>query len=112
MKEGAQRTRLRANRWECSLAAGWWRPVSALPAVSRVADSMSNAPVRSVRSAAWLLRRSVHLHHDVGQIVVLLRVANPALHLGGNPRADLVGGQMRGLSEQRLQAFLAELFAL
>src|SRR5262249_7811549 len=23
------------SRWECSLAAGWWRPVSALPAVSR-----------------------------------------------------------------------------
>src|SRR6202035_3823400 len=23
------------NRWECSLAAGRWRPVSALPAVSR-----------------------------------------------------------------------------
>ena len=23
------------NRWEYSLAAGWWRPVSALPAVSR-----------------------------------------------------------------------------
>src|SRR5205809_4126158 len=29
------RTRLRPNRWECSLAAGGWRPVSALPAVSR-----------------------------------------------------------------------------
>src|SRR4029453_11592530 len=29
------RTRLRPNRWESSLAAGWWRPVSALPAVSR-----------------------------------------------------------------------------
>jgi len=29
------RTRLGPNRWECSLAAGWWRPVSALLAVSR-----------------------------------------------------------------------------
>jgi len=35
LKEGAKRTRLRPDRWECSLAAGWWRPVSALPPVSR-----------------------------------------------------------------------------
>ena len=32
---GTNRTLLRPNRWECSLAAGGWRPVSALPAVSR-----------------------------------------------------------------------------
>jgi hypothetical protein len=37
------RTRLRPNRWEYSLAAGWWRPVSALPAVSRDGRLMSNA---------------------------------------------------------------------
>ena len=38
LKEGAKRTRLRPNRWECSLAAGWWRPVSALAGVSRDFD--------------------------------------------------------------------------
>ena len=31
------------NRWEYSLAAGGWRPVSARPAVSETAASMSNA---------------------------------------------------------------------
>ena len=31
------------NRWECSLAAGGWRPVSALPAVSTDGPAMSTA---------------------------------------------------------------------
>jgi hypothetical protein len=35
LKEGANAHDSDQNRWECSLAAGWWRPVSALPAVSR-----------------------------------------------------------------------------
>jgi hypothetical protein len=35
LKEGANAHDSGRNRWECSLAAGWWRPVSALPAVSR-----------------------------------------------------------------------------
>src|SRR6185503_19339610 len=34
-KEGAYAHDSGPNRWECSLAAGWRRPVSALPAVSR-----------------------------------------------------------------------------
>ena len=34
-KEGADAHDSGPNRWECSLAAGWRRPVSALPAVSR-----------------------------------------------------------------------------
>src|SRR5688572_17133443 len=34
LKEGAIAHDLDRNRWECSLAAGRWRPVSALPAVS------------------------------------------------------------------------------
>src|SRR5262249_42893576 len=55
---------------------------------------------------------SAHLHHDEGEIVVLLRVADPGFHLGGNPRADLVGGQVSDLSEQLLQTILAELFGL
>src|SRR5262245_65689505 len=41
LKEGANAHRSVRNRWESSLAAGWWRPVSALPAVSRDAASMS-----------------------------------------------------------------------
>jgi hypothetical protein len=35
LKEGAHAHDSDQNRWECSLAAGRWRPVSALPAVSR-----------------------------------------------------------------------------
>ena len=35
LKEGAHAHDFGPNRWESSLAAGWWRPVSALPAVSR-----------------------------------------------------------------------------
>jgi hypothetical protein len=35
LKEGANAHDSDQNRWECSLAAGWWRPVSALPPVSR-----------------------------------------------------------------------------
>jgi hypothetical protein len=35
LKEGAHALNFGSNRWECSLAAGWWRPVSALPPVSR-----------------------------------------------------------------------------
>src|SRR5580704_11281051 len=35
LKEGAHAHDSDQNRWECSLAAGWWRPVSALLAVSR-----------------------------------------------------------------------------
>jgi len=35
LKEGALAHDSGHNRWECSLAAGEWRPVSALPAVSR-----------------------------------------------------------------------------
>jgi len=35
LKEGAHAHDSDQNRWECSLAAGWWRPVSALPPVSR-----------------------------------------------------------------------------
>src|SRR4051794_18055707 len=55
---------------------------------------------------------SAHLHDNESQIVVLLRVADPVSHLGGNPRADLVGWEVSGLAEQQLQAFLAELFVL
>src|SRR5215469_8489648 len=43
LKEGANAHNSDQNRWECSLAAGRWRPVSALSAVSRTAASMSNA---------------------------------------------------------------------
>jgi hypothetical protein len=46
---------------------------------------------------------------DEGEIVVLLHVADPAFHLGGNPRADLVGWEVSGLAEQQLQAVLTEL---
>jgi hypothetical protein len=35
LKEGAHAHDSDQNRWECSLAAGGWRPVSALPEVSR-----------------------------------------------------------------------------
>ena len=35
LKEGADAHDFGPNRWECSLAAGGWRPVSALPPVSR-----------------------------------------------------------------------------
>src|SRR6185503_4345651 len=49
---------------------------------------------------------------DEGEIVVLLRVADPAFHLGGNPRADLLGWKVGGLAEQLLQALFAELFVL
>src|SRR5437773_9786200 len=35
LKEGAHAHDSDQNRWECSLAAGGWRPVSALLAVSR-----------------------------------------------------------------------------
>ena len=35
LKEGAHAHDSDQNRWECSLAAGGWRPVNALPAVSR-----------------------------------------------------------------------------
>jgi len=35
LKEGAHAHDSDQNRWECSLAAGEWRPVSALLAVSR-----------------------------------------------------------------------------
>src|SRR4029453_1972602 len=33
-KEGAKHATQTKNRWESSLAAGWWRPVSALSVVS------------------------------------------------------------------------------
>src|SRR5690348_3335344 len=55
---------------------------------------------------------SAHLHHDEGEIVVLLRIADPVFHLGGNPRADRVGRKVSGLTEQLLQSLLAELFVL
>jgi len=51
LKEGAKRTRLRANRWECSLAAGWWRPVSALAGVSRDFDF----DVKRTTSRYWFI---------------------------------------------------------
>jgi len=35
LKEGAHAHDSDQNRWECSLAAGGWRPVSALPPVSK-----------------------------------------------------------------------------
>src|SRR5262249_51145867 len=35
LKEGAIALDSDHNRWECSLAAGRWRPVSALPAVAK-----------------------------------------------------------------------------
>jgi hypothetical protein len=35
LKEGAIALDQTQNRWECSLAAGWWRPVNALLVVSR-----------------------------------------------------------------------------
>src|SRR4029450_3759023 len=35
LKEGAHAHDSGQDRWESSLAAGWWRPVGALPAVSR-----------------------------------------------------------------------------
>src|ERR1051325_10347758 len=46
------RTNLRPNRWEYSLAAGWWRPAGALPAVSAAAGSKSTAapPARKPRA--------------------------------------------------------------
>jgi hypothetical protein len=43
---------------------------------------------------------------------VLLRVADPACHLVGKQRADLVGRKVSGLAEQLPQAFLAELFEI
>src|SRR5437660_1522628 len=60
---------------------------------------------------ATLSAKSAHLYHDESEIVVLLRVANPVFHLGGNPRADFVRWQVSSLAEQPLQALLAELFA-
>jgi hypothetical protein len=59
-----------------------------------------------------LERGSAHFHHDEGEIVVLLRVADPLFHLGGNPRADLVSREVSSQAEQLLQALLAELFVL
>jgi hypothetical protein len=38
--------------------------------------------------------KSAHLHHDEGEIVVLLRVADSVFHPGENPSADLVGVQL------------------
>src|SRR5437870_6366696 len=58
LKEGAHAHDSGQNRWECSLAAGWWRPVSALLAVSSdcrfdVKRGRSNrAPNRSGTPAA------------------------------------------------------------
>src|SRR5262245_65284491 len=43
LKEGADAHDSDQNRWEYSLAAGWWRPVSALPAVSSDTAAMSTA---------------------------------------------------------------------
>src|SRR5436190_11744487 len=45
LKEGANARDPDQIRWEYSLAAGWWRPVSALPAVSRDNASMSTPPM-------------------------------------------------------------------
>ena len=52
LKEGAHAHNFGPNRWECSLAAGWWRPVSALPAVSR--DCRFAVKRRNVRSRSLL----------------------------------------------------------
>ena len=66
---------------------------------------------RGARTVAGKARRSTsaHFHHDESEIVELLRVADPVLHLGGNPRADLARWKVSGLAEQLLQVILAVL---
>ena len=55
MKEGAHAHDSDQNRWECSLAAGGWRPVSALLAVSRDCRlDVKRGELRSVALAAAL----------------------------------------------------------
>ena len=56
--------------------------------------------------------KSAYLHHDEGEIVVLLRVADPVVHFGGNARADLISREMSGFAKQLLQALFPELFVL
>ena len=42
LKEGAYAHDSDQNRWECSLAAGWWRPVARSRQYQGTAVSMSN----------------------------------------------------------------------
>jgi hypothetical protein len=74
-----------------------------------VDDLLITDPEVARRTTSGRLPGLAHLHHNEGEIVVLLRVTDPVFHLGGNPSADLVGWKVSGLAEQLLQAFIAEL---
>src|SRR4051812_48399515 len=58
LKEGAHAHDSDQNRWECSLAAGWWRPVSAL------AGSIRALPLRCQTRQGWFWR-PVHQVEEV-----------------------------------------------